>query len=159
MKRFLDFLILNFALCLLATNANGQVYTTLTTSQEVLQRFDISETSEIPNVVFNALSSQELQSLYLEDSIAATQNEPYRFAKLLATDLTPENSGVWSSTEGSVIWKLEIRATQAKSISLTFQGFSIPEGAELYLITGEKELLYGPTSAENFPQGEAAVAA
>jgi len=158
MKRFLDFLILNFALCLLATNANGQVYTTLTTSQEVLQRFDISETSEIPNVVFNALSSQELQSLYLEDSIAATQNEPYRFAKLLATDLTPENSGVWSSTEGSVIWKLEIRATQAKSISLTFQGFSIPEGAELYLITGEKELLYGPISAENFPQGEAAVA-
>jgi hypothetical protein len=158
MKRILDFLILNLALCFLATIANGQVYTTLTTSQEVLQRFDITETSEIPSIVFNALTPKELKSLYLEDSIAETQNEPYRFAKLLSTDLTPGNSGVWTSTKGSLIWKLEIRATQAKSMSLTFKGLSMPEGAELYLITGEKELVHGPITSKNFPQGEQEVA-
>ncbi|MFZ4475550.1 MAG: hypothetical protein ACOYPR_10180 [Saprospiraceae bacterium] len=95
MKKNQKFVVVILSLCMLVINAKAQVYTALTSSQDILQRFGISETSEIPNVTFNALSFQELQSLYIEDSIGGAQNRPYRFAKLLATDLTPENSGVW----------------------------------------------------------------
>jgi hypothetical protein len=152
MKKNQKFVVSLLSLCVLVINAKAQVYTALTSSQDVLQRFGISETSEIPNVTFNALSLQDLQSLYIEDSIGGAQNKPYRFAKLLSTDLTPENNGVWYATETSIIWTFEIRATRAKSLSLTFQEFAIPEGAELFLISGAKDLLYGPITSVNFPQ-------
>jgi len=54
--------------------------------------------------------------------------------------------------------ELTIESPEAKSISLNFKNLSIPDFAEIYLFTGNKDYVHGPITNKNFPQLEDIIA-
>ncbi len=60
------------------------------------------------------------------------KSTPYRFADVVAVDVTPQSHGVWSSwDEHQHRWRLEIRSAGALSLNLHFSEFELPAGAKL----------------------------
>lgn len=151
MKNFQKFVLLLLAMVTIFSKVTGQIVTVASSANEILEKFNISDSNEPPIVSFPALTSQELKALYIQDSIADLYNESYRFAKLLETNLTSDSYGIWSTKGANRIWKVGIYGTEALSLSLTFQNLSLPLNAGLYLISGSKDLVCGPFTTDNIP--------
>ena len=49
-------------------------------------------------------------------------------------------AGHWTKVAGGRVWTLPIVSRGAKSLSVMFDKFDIPEGAEMYVYNGEKTL-------------------
>lgn len=86
----------------------------------------------------------------------AAKDAPWRFGYKYETNLTLENSGVWTDLPGgNRLWRTEIVATGAMTINLTLQDVHFPEGAHLYLYDAAKTNTVGAyTSRNNHPSGE-----
>ena len=77
----------------------------------------------------------DLEQLIEEDILERKSSitKPYRFAKTIQVDLNMTNSGTWSILEdGSSIWQLKIKSTNAYSLNLIYDIFNIPP--VLYII-------------------------
>lgn len=86
----------------------------------------------------------------------AAKDAPWRFGYKYETNLTPQNSGVWTDLPGgNRLWRTEIVATGAMTINLTLEDVHFPEGAYLYLYDIDKTNTVGAyTSLNNHPSGE-----
>ncbi|MEM6795486.1 MAG: serine protease [Acidobacteriota bacterium] len=75
---------------------------------------------------------------------------PYRFAIKSTVDYSLENSGSWTTLEdGSRLWRLRVDSAGAKSLSLTFDRFLLPEGAFLWVYSGNTQQVLGPYTSRN----------
>jgi len=79
------------------------------------------------------LSAPDLTSIAAEDLKSEKNGKPYRAAINLQTDLNLLN-GTWTSlADGSKIWRLGIKVTDAKALGLYFSApIEIPDGGKLY---------------------------
>lgn len=77
----------------------------------------------VPKVEFPKINRQQLAD---EDVIRDKQGILYRIGVAQFTNITTENSGVWSiNTDGSRTWKLRVSSEGAEALSILFQTFKI----------------------------------
>jgi len=80
---------------------------------------------------------------------------PYKFGKVLQSDLSPSESGTWEELPtGDQIWRLRLRSQEARSISLGFRPFSLPEDAQLYVYAPDGSTVHGPYDASDATNGQ-----
>jgi len=99
--------------------------------------------------------------LLKEDASTDTMPDyPYRFAKNLNVNFSPDNSGLWQEIKGmGRIWRLGIRSAGANSLNLIFKEYLLPAGAELFLYNPDHSMVLGAfTEKNNKPWGSLAVA-
>ena len=90
-----------------------------------------------------------------ENEMRSTDIKPYRFANPIDVNLNMENSGIWTSLDdGSYVWQLAIESTGAHSLNLIYDTFNIPEGAEFFVYSEDKEMVLGAfTNYNHKPHG------
>lgn len=98
----------------------------------------------------------DIEALRAEDKINDKEaNGPWRFGFNNNTSLDLNNTGTWFETpQGDRIWLLEIEATNAKTINLTFNNTSIPEGNELFVYNPDKSFILGKFQQKHIYRGE-----
>jgi|GEM_PF-176166 len=104
---------------------------------------------EIPNQVMHGFNEMTMRA---EDEINnETKEVPYRFGKNFNTNLSLENSGIWTELpNGDRIWNLSIQSVGAYSLNFVFDEYNLPDGASLYLYNLDKtHKIGGFTSANN----------
>jgi hypothetical protein len=80
---------------------------------------------------------------------------PWRFGYNNETSLNLNNSGTWfTGSNGDKIWLLEIEATNAKTINLSFKNTAIPTGNELYVYNSDKSFILGKFESKHLYKGE-----
>jgi lysyl endopeptidase len=91
----------------------------------------------------------ETWRLIAEDEVAP-KNQPARFGEEIPVQLTLGNSGRWDRlANGDRVWRLRIESDGAYSISLIFDDFELPPGAELYAYNDKKDDVYGQFNVAN----------
>jgi lysyl endopeptidase len=79
----------------------------------------------------------------------------YQFGHVVDYVLPFENSGFWSVLpNGDRLWSATIVSEGALSLGVTFEGFRIPEGGELYLLSIGKNKTRGAFTSLNNPPRE-----
>ena len=106
-------LLLFFSAILLANFLNSQIAL-------------VNAADGVPKVEFPKINRQQLAD---EDVIRDKQGILYRIGVAQFTNITTENSGVWTSnTDGSRTWKLRVSSEGAEALSILFQTFKIYGG-------------------------------
>jgi len=81
---------------------------------------------------------------------AVDKGEMMPAGKILSTDFSLENSGVWTILPNKDrVWRLFLTVPDAPATSLYYENFYIPEGAVLYVYNAEKTHLIGSFGAHN----------
>lgn len=78
---------------------------------------------DVPVLTFQ---KPDVESLLMEDSIRDKNGYYYRFGVGIPVDISPENSGVWTTKEnGDRVWRLRIKYPDAKALSFIFSKFQL----------------------------------
>jgi lysyl endopeptidase len=78
----------------------------------------------------------------------------YKFAEAIPASINLVTQSGSSSANGNRIFCLKVKSVRATSLSLEFENFHLPDGAEMYLYNTAGTILTGPvTSLENRPSG------
>ncbi len=78
----------------------------------------------------------------------------YKFAEAIPVNINLLSQSGSASAGGNRIFCLKVKARRATSLSLEFENFYLPQGAEMYLYNAAGTMLTGPvTSQENRPSG------
>jgi len=109
--------------------------------------------SDVP--VF-AIAALDRDAMMAEDARREGPGVAPRFAVPHPVALTPQSSGAWDqAADGRHVWRLRIQADQARSISLGFTRFHLPDGAHLQIFgQGGKHVVRPFTARDNHPQRE-----
>lgn len=90
------------------------------------------------------LPKLDVEKAWVEDSQTPGQN---RFAAPINTNLTLENSGVWTDlSNGDRVWQCEINAPDALGLVLLFDQFDLPSGSRFFAYTPDHKQLFGAYS-------------
>lgn len=90
-----------------------------------------------------------------ENDMKSTNMKPYRFANPISVNFNLDNSGTWTTLDdGSSIWNLKIQSKGAFSLNLIYDIFHIPDGAEFFVYSENKDMILGAfTSLNHKPHG------
>ena len=101
--------------------------------------------SFLNNINFSINTNSIIQPSKSEIELASIDNrQAYRVGILKATDLSMSKNGTWiNHPNGSKSGFLKIRCESALGLSLFFENFSIPEGAEMFIYNANKKHLIG----------------
>lgn len=135
MIRAFNFLLVFFALCL-ATQAQ-------VSKPGFPPSFSIA--GKLHHLNFETLAPIEINQLAAEDLIFDTLDEiPWRFGKEIYVDMDLKNSGDWYVFEnGDRVWRLGIKSPGAFALTLIFNRYILPEGAELYIYNTDHSQVIG----------------
>ena len=99
----------------------------------------------------------DIEQLIEEEKLEMQSSEikPYKFAETIYVNLNMNNSGTWTILEdGSSIWQLKIKSTDAYSLNLIYDIYNIPPGSELFLFSEDYETILGAfTDYNHKPHG------
>ena len=108
------------------------------------------------------ISTEKLPSFNIENFLIEDVNDkqssdrkPYRFANPISVNFNMNNSGEWLTLEdGSSIWILQIDSPSAYSLNIIYDVFNIPEGAEFFVYSENREMVLGAfTNLNHKPHG------
>lgn len=90
-----------------------------------------------------------------ENEKQSSDRKPYRFANPISVNINMNNSGEWLTLEdGSSIWMLEVHSPGAYSLNVIYDIFNIPEGAEFFVYSKNREMILGAfTNFNHKPHG------
>jgi len=92
----------------------------------------------------------DVRALRAEDE--QRSNFAPRLAVVLPVDLSPCNSGEWTTLEsGETVWQLAIEAPGARALLLTYSNFNLPKGSKLYIYNKARTQVLGAYTEENNP--------
>ena len=104
-----------------------------------------------------ALPSFDVDQFLIEDDneMRSGDTKPYRFANPISVNFNMNNSGIWTELEdGSMVWRLKIESLGAFSLNIIYDIFDIPDGAEFFAYSDDKEMVLGAfTSFNHKPHG------
>jgi len=104
-----------------------------------------------------ALPSFDVNQFLIEDDneMRSGDTKPYRFANPISVNFNMNNSGIWTELEdGSMVWRLKIESLGAFSLNIIYDIFDIPDGAEFFAYSDDKEMVLGAfTSFNHKPHG------
>lgn len=102
----------------------------------------LKSAQKIPSIKFAEINTD---SLLTDDYNYGT---PFRYGMVRDTTINIK-TGLKTALEQGTIWQTQISSANAKSIKLLFSGFSIPEGAKLFLYNHDYSLISGAFTREN----------
>lgn len=115
-------------------------------------------TQKIPAIILPSVNAEKLleEDRYFEES----RLKPLRFAQMIETDISPDKDGVWHTLDnGGKIWQLKIISPGAYSLSVVFNKYIIPQGAEVFIYNlKNKHILGAFTSLNNKNNKKLAIA-
>lgn len=94
---------------------------------------------------FETMAPVNAAALLAEDMIFDTIKDiPWRFGQPIMVDMDLKNAGSWYVAEnGDRVWRLGIKSPGAYALSLTFDRFILPPGAELYVYKTDRSQVEG----------------
>ena len=103
------------------------------------------------NVPVYVMPGFDLESTLAEDEIRdAAKDAPWRFGHKYSTNISMENSGLWTVLpSGDKIWRVEIECPGASTVNVLMENLFIPEGAFMYLYDAEKTNKIGAFTSRN----------
>ncbi|MFK7757698.1 MAG: MopE-related protein [Flavobacteriales bacterium] len=102
---------------------------------------------EIPGVEFPPL---DYQLILQEDEEREESGELDLFSRLLESDITLENSGLWEELEnGDRIWRMQVTAREAQAINFLYNDFHIGNNSVLYIYSADGTMVLGGFTAAN----------
>ena len=102
-----------------------------------------------------SLASVDDDRLRREDRRQADRIRPYRYGVVRETNLTPARHGRWERLNPDTwVWRLRLFSSNARSLSVGFTTFDLPEGADLYLHGPGDERVRGPYTAADATDGQ-----
>lgn len=78
---------------------------------------------------------------------------PYAYGVIVQADLTPATAGTWERAGDAAVWRLRLQSHDAVSLSVAFDRFDLPAGAELYVRDPAGRSFHGPYTAEDATNG------
>lgn len=131
----------------LATHSLAQIQTQYADQALMGERgyFNVTESGPI-----NRLPKLDVVKLLEEDSLEANLAIPFRFGYAVDVNYNLNNSGSWYEIPEGKVWKLRIHAPEAFSINLIFDDLDLPEGGEMYLYNGNRTMVFGPITSQNY---------
>ncbi|MCB0349238.1 MAG: trypsin-like peptidase domain-containing protein [Bdellovibrionales bacterium] len=103
-----------------------------------------AKTTDLSSIPLVSMPSINLKALLAEDEADKVNGVAPRFAYTHNVNLSPANSGAWT-TEGSLsIWRLRIESKKAESINLGFTQYELPTSASLYIYSMDRTSVRGP---------------
>ncbi|MFZ1689363.1 MAG: trypsin-like peptidase domain-containing protein, partial [Flavobacteriales bacterium] len=108
--------------------------------------------SSLPDAPVQVMPAVDALALMVEDAEQrAAGNKRLRFGQNHATDLTLDNSGVWTTlANGDRVWRLGIECPEALSINFEFNTFVVPIGGQVFAYNPMGQVL-GAFTAESNP--------
>ena len=105
----------------------------------------------VPQTVLAPVDEAALRA---EDAQTRGQIAPQRVGVAQMLDLTPATRGTWTqSAGGGATWRLRVRSGGARGVSLRFEPFAPPEGAELRVYDQNGVLRFGPYTRADATSG------
>ena len=100
---------------------------------------------------FEIMAPVNAARLLAEDQVLDTIKDiPWRFGTHIYTDMSPGNSGSWHVYEnGDRIWRLGIKSPGAYALTLIFDRYILPKGAELYVYNRDRSRVIGAFTEYN----------
>lgn len=136
----------------------------LTLSVLILSSTDAQIIYKKKNPVSTALNLSDPVKFDLPDfnvnlKSSDTKEEGEQFALPYDVQLDLHNSGTWYTLpNGDRIWKLLVTSTAARNLNIEFDRFYLPEGAEFYVYSNDRDDVRGAfTSQNNREDGKFAV--
>lgn len=107
--------------------------------------------SELPAAPVQVMPAVDAVALMVEDAeLLATGNKRMRFGQNHSTDLTLDNSGIWSTLpSGDRVWQLGIECPGALSVNFEFNTYVVPEGGRVFVYNPMGQVLGSFTAASN----------
>lgn len=129
------------------TVSNAQVYLKSIDSNDFLnyvKYHDFAETEE------NDLPYLNKRALLKEDKIIGKKmtSTLKRFGVKHNIELRHDDRQ-WSRTDYGYVWKQSFRSPNGVSLNFMFDQLYLPEGAELFIYNDNKDLIYGPVTAQH----------
>lgn len=141
MKKFLPFCMAAL-LCVFGIKAMAQM-----SYGGEPQSFKVTVSSVVPTIEVEAL---DVETLLAEDASIEGKNHALRIGVTKDVMYTNTNSGrVDILPDGSKIWRLKFHMEGATFTSMNFSTFNIPNGAELFLYTPDREYVIGKFTNKN----------
>lgn len=96
------------------------------------------------------LLAPNMEAINAEDKLRDKQGKLYRIGVALFTNLSPENSGVWSTDQlGNKTWSLTIKSAGAEALSFIFDHFDLNGKSTLKVLNKKGELVHAVVSNED----------
>ena len=116
------------------------------------------ETMALPSAPAVEFPAPDLKQIKLEDDQAALNQQPYRVAVALNSNIDFIQSAQQSKVSNGRVWRLILHSPGAKALSVTFGKFYIPEKGKLFMYDANQKKKIGAFTSENNPaNGEMAV--
>lgn len=100
-----------------------------------------------PLGAWERLGGVDNAALLAED--AARAGGPLRYGVVIDAPFDLSGSGQWDVVSGGLVWRLGLSSGSAYSLGLEFDRLSLPEGAELYVLSGDGEQVLGAYNQRN----------
>ena len=116
---------------------------------------NVVQASDLDDVNVVRIPEVNAAALLAED-VAEAVEEPLRFARPVALNITPDTHGNWEALgSGARIWRLRFHSAGATDLNLGFGRFRLPPGATLHVSSEEHDYYEGPYDyLDNKPHGE-----
>lgn len=142
MKGFRNYLFLTIAI-IICNCTFGQ----LSTKEHPIS-FSYKNIKSIDSIII--LPELDMKTIATEDLEDEEKGQPPRFGYKHNVNITLDNSGEWEILEdGSKLWRLSIKCSDALSINLLYDKFWLPEGAKLFIYSNDKKYVLGAFTSLN----------
>lgn len=102
------------------------------------------------NVPTQTFQSPDVAQLLAEDVIRDENGELYRIGVPIYTNLTPENSGIWTTQpNGDRVWEIKIKSSGAEALSFIFSNFKLYGNSVFTVSDLNGTLLHKPVYKED----------
>lgn len=94
---------------------------------------------------FERMPLFDLGALQAQDELNKNnKNIPYRFGYTHFVDISPANSGQWTTLEnGDRVWRMGIQSPNAITLNLAFEKLVLPQGTKLFVYTVDRSTVLG----------------
>ncbi len=108
--------------------------------------FNYKTTTEIPIV---KLPSVDMMKIAVEDEEDEKNGKPVRIGVTHRVEYDMRNSGLWQELPEGRLWRIGFFSKNALAMSVAFDFFNIPSGADLFVYNGQKDFVIGKFVPEN----------
>ena len=98
------------------------------------------------------IQAPNMDQVKQEDGLDDKNGTFRKFARVLPTDLTMDNSGVWTELKsGGRLWRLKIHSEGALALAVYYKDFYLPPSSKLFLYNKNKKHVLGAYTEINNP--------
>ncbi len=103
--------------------------------------------SEVYTIKFPKISENEIYALKSQSTLC---HKTLKFAKVLPTNINPDDEGYWTKTPGGKkIWRVRLVSPNALSLNVTFGKYKLNEGVSIFLYDPAKKYVIGALTSKN----------